>query len=113
MILEKFLIDWIARKTGYDVHAEVPEGHPAEFYTVERTGSHTVNRVATVTVAIKSWNSASTYAAAEMNDGLKREMETLVQEPEISACRLSTDYPFTDTETKYYRYQAVYNITTF
>lgn len=113
MILEEFLIAWLARKTGYDVYAEAPEGHPTEFYTVERTGSRTANRVTTVTVAIQSWNSLSMYHAAAMNDDLKREMETLVQEPEISACRLSTDYNFTDTDSKYYRYQAVYNITTF
>ena len=113
MILEAFLIGWLNDHTEYDAFSEVPEGHPAEFYTVERTGSRTVNRVTTVTVAIQSWNSASMYAAAKMNDDLKREMEMLVQEPEISACRLSTDYNFTDTDSKYYRYQAVYNITTF
>lgn len=113
MILEEFLIAWLARKTGYDVYAEAPEGHPVEFYLVERTGSRTVNRVTTVTVAIQSWQSMSMYMAAAMNEDLKTVMDTLVQEPEISACRLSTDYNFTDTESKYYRYQAVYNITTF
>lgn len=113
MMLEEFLANWLQQKTGYDVYTEVPEGHPAEFYLVERTGSRTVNHVTTVTVAIQSWQSMSMYMAAAMNEDLKTVMDTLVQEPEISACRLSTDYNFTDTESKYYRYQAVYNITTF
>ena len=113
MNLEAFLIEWIQRQTGYDTFAEVPEGHPAEFYIVERTGSRTVNHITTATIAIQSWNSAGMYMAAAMNDDLKTVMESLVQEPEISACRLSTDYNFTNAESKYYRYQAVYNITTF
>lgn len=111
MILEAFLIDWLGEQTGLDVYGEVPEGHPAAFYLVERTGSQTANHITTATVAIQSWNSGSMYEAAEMNETMIETMKSLVQEPEISACKLSADYNFTDTDTKYYRFQAVYNIT--
>ena len=111
MILEAFLVKWLNEKTGYDVYTEAPGGHPEEFYLVERTGSQTENHITTATIAIQSWNSGSMYAAAEMNEVLTETMQALFAEPEISSCKLSADYNFTDTETKYYRYQAVYNIT--
>ena len=113
MNLESYLIDWLGTKTGKGVYAEVPEGHPASFYTVERTGSQTRNRITTATIAIQSWHSGSMYDAAAMNEALKTAMDSLTAETEISACRLSSDYNFTDTTSKYYRYQAVYNITAY
>lgn len=113
MMLEEMLIAWLAQKTGAEVYGEVPEGHPASFYTVERTGSQTRNRITTATIAIQSWNSGSMYEAAEMNQTLKAKMGDLTAETEVSACRLSSDYNFTDTDSKYYRYQAVYNITAY
>ena len=37
-------------------------------------------------------------------------MEDLADLDEVSACRLNSDYNFTDTTTKHYRYQAVFDL---
>ena len=50
--------------------------------------------------------------AAEMNDQIKEAMEQLPEVNEVSACRLNSDYNFTNTAKKKYRYQAVFDITT-
>ena len=49
-------------------------------------------------------------AAAELNEQVKAAMEDLADLDEVSACRLNSDYNFTDTTTKHYRYQAVFDL---
>lgn len=111
MIIE-ILINFLIGKTGsQDVYAEVPENAPDEFWTIEQTGSDTRNRITTTTIAIQSW-ADSMLRAAEMNEEIKEAMERLPEIKEVSACRLNSDYNFTNTAKKKYRYQAVYDITT-
>ena len=40
-------------------------------------------------------------------------MEDIVELDSISQAELNTDYNFTDTQTKRYRYQAVYDLVFF
>lgn len=106
------LINFLISKTeSPEVYAEVPEDAPAEFWTIEQTGSDTRDRITTTTVAIQSW-ADSMLRAAEMNDQIKEAMEHLPEINEVSACRLQSDYNFTNTTKKKYRYQAVFDITT-
>lgn len=38
-------------------------------------------------------------------------MQKLIEKDEISRVKLNSDYNFTDTQKKKYRYQAIYEIT--
>ena len=49
-------------------------------------------------------------AAAELNERVKAAMDELADIDDVSACRLNSDYNFTDTTTKHYRYQAVFDL---
>ena len=51
--------------------------------------------------------------AAELNEQVKDAMEDIVELDSISQAELNTDYNFTDTQTKRYRYQAVYDLVFF
>ncbi len=42
-----------------------------------------------------------------LNEEVKQAIEKMVELPSISRVELNSDYNFTDTETKRYRYQAV------
>lgn len=53
----------------------------------------------------------SLLRAAEINEAAKAAMDTLPERPEVFRSALNSDYNYTDTETKTYRYQAVYDIT--
>ena len=50
-----------------------------------------------------------------MDEGLieavKVAMDGFAGEPQVARVKLQTDYNFTNTATKQYRWQAVYNIT--
>lgn len=61
------------------------------------------------TFAIQSY-AAALADAAELNETVKKVMSRFAAETNISACRLNSDYEFTDTSKKRYRYQAVYEI---
>ena len=50
------------------------------------------------------------YKASELNEIVKEKMDDLITLPNISKSSLNSDYNFTDTQTKKYRYQAVYDI---
>jgi len=50
------------------------------------------------------------YGAAALNELVKNAVDSLIELDEIASVKLNTDYNFTDTTTKKYRYQAVYDI---
>ena len=49
--------------------------------------------------------------AAALNEEVVAAMAQAIILPSISRCKLNNAYNFTDTATKEYRYQAVYDIT--
>ena len=51
------------------------------------------------------------YEADELNAAVNLAADGLIENDLISRAALNSDYNFTDTAKKGYRYQAVYNIT--
>ena len=99
------------KKTAVPCYAERPEKEPSKPYiVVEKTGSSLENHVASATIAVQSW-AQTLYEAAALNEEVKAAMEGITDLSSVSACRLSTDYNFTSTALKAYRYQAVFILT--
>lgn len=65
-----------------------------------------------VVLAIQSY-APSMYEAARLNERVKAAMDSAAELDAVSASRLNSDYNFTDTTTKRYRYQAVYDLVYF
>ncbi len=86
---------------------DVGEG---SFVLIEKTGSSKINHVSTATMALQSYAPSLAQAAA-LNEEVKAAMERIVELDEIGGVHLNSDYNFTDTSTKRYRYQAVYVVT--
>ena len=110
-MIEATVISYLcsALKTS-DVYAERPKTPPAKYYIIERTGSGETNHIQKATIAIQSISQDSLLEAAEMNAQILKVMPLIVQEIwSVSCCRLNSAYNFTDTETKEYRYQAVFD----
>ena len=61
-------------------------------------------------MAVQSY-AGSLLEAAQLNDQVKQAMDSLPELAGIGAARLNSDYNFTDTASKRYRYQAVYDVT--
>ena len=75
---------------------------------IERTGGRG-RFLSETTIAIQSYEE-SMYKAAKLNDDVVKAMYGLITVPEVTKVTLNSNYNFTDTRTKEYRYQAVFDI---
>ncbi|MCR8969274.1 hypothetical protein [Facklamia sp. 7083-14-GEN3] len=102
-------------KKFLDGHLNVPSfferenSMPTSYVVVERTGGRSENKLKSSTFAIQSY-APSLYEAASLNEQVKEVMELFDHVDIVSGVHLNSDYNFTDTETKEYRYQAVFDI---
>ena len=92
------------------VYTEIPATRPSKFFVLEKTGSSMDNYITRSTFAIQSY-APSMLKAAELNETVKNLMDDIVALDEIVRSEINTDYNYTDTTKKQYRYQAVYDIT--
>lgn len=110
-MIEEIIINYlISCDLGAPVYAEIPKNPPSAFFIVEKTGGAMTNHIENSTIAIQSY-ADSMYEAAEANELIKDAMiYGLIDEPEIASVELNSDYNYTDTQSKKYRYQAVFEI---
>lgn len=106
LILKSYLEDELKINAYFEKFPTMPN----TYLLIEKTGSDSENHIYSTTFAIQSI-APSLYAAASLNETVKAAMENFVGEEGIASCKLNSDYNFTDTQSKTYRYQAVYDIT--
>ncbi|MGI6086104.1 MAG: hypothetical protein ACOYIF_11845 [Acetivibrionales bacterium] len=109
-MIELVIKNYLDSALSIPVSFEVPESPPSRFVVVEKTGSGKSDHIKSSTFAFQSY-AESLYESAVLNELVKTAVEDLIQLDEIGNVRLNSDYNFTDTTTKQYRYQAVYDIT--
>lgn len=109
-MIEARIIEYLAETLDIPVYAEVPEAAEGEFLVVEKTGSARANYLDEATIAVQSY-ADSLADAAFLNQRVKAAMLNLWTLDDVSAVRLNSDYNFTDTTTRRYRYQGVFVVT--
>lgn len=109
-MIEKIVLDYLNEVLKVPVFIEMPEKPLERFVLVEKTGGSVSNYIENATLAIQSY-ADSLYSAAELNEEVKDAMDRITFTLDISNSKLNTDYNFTDTTKKKYRYQAVYDLT--
>lgn len=109
-----YLLEQEINGIGTNVYAEAPEDPPQAYILVEKTGSGQTDRINRAMIAVQSISrdrQNGLMAVMMINEQVK---EVMLQFAELSdkiySCKLNSDYNFTNTETKEYRYQAVFNI---
>lgn len=113
-MIEIIIKDFLSSKLSVPVLMEVPKNPASSFVLIEKTGSSRENHIDSSIVTIQSY-AASMYQAALLNDEVKHWMldglEGLITKNEVASVILNSDYNFTDTSEKRYRYQALFEIT--
>lgn len=111
-MIEKTVIAYLKRKFPDEiVKAEVPKGMPDRFITVEKTGSQQIGiELFQSTIAVQSWDTTK-MKAAELSDEVCKVLRAMPDEEDEVTRSGGSDYDFTDTATKRYRYQAVFTLT--
>lgn len=108
-MIEKILLDYLSETLEVFVGFEAPTD-TTDYVLLDKTGSSRTNHIITSTFAIQSYG-ASLYEAMLLNAAVEAAMEAFVELDQITKVALETDYNFTNTTTKQYRWQAVYDIT--
>ena len=110
-MITKDLLDFLNKDTDLDAPAyvEVPTAL-TDFVLLDQTGTSTANHITTTTIAVQSYG-ATLWDAMQLNEKVKAAMRRFARLDNVARVELETDYNFTNTETKQYRWQAVFQIT--
>lgn len=109
-MIEKTILEYLNARLDVPAYMEVPAKRiPASYVIIEKTGSSKNDYLYTSMMTFKSC-APSLYRAAELNEAVKAAMDDAVTLPEVTRSQLNSDYNYTNTATKTYRYQAVYDI---
>lgn len=110
MIIDIVVCDYLKEHASVPAYLERPARKPPRFILVEKTGSGRLDHIYEATIAVQSW-APTLYEAAALNEEVKTLMDNLIELDSVSRSQLNSDYNFTNTADKQYRYQAVYDIT--
>ena len=109
-MIEKIVLDYLNNALSVPAYMEKPEIVPERYVLIERTGGSIENYINKATITLQSY-AESLHQAAELNEEVKKAMLEITVLPSVGSSELNTDYNFTDTTKKRYRYQAVFDLT--
>ena len=108
-MIEKIVLDYLTDKLDTTVDMERRE-QTIPFVIIEKTAGGRENLLNNATIAIQSYGN-TLLEAAELNDKVKTAMYDITNElDKVTYASLNSDYNYTDTTTKNYRYQAIFDI---
>jgi len=108
-MIEIIVYNYLNENLPVPVYTEKPSNAPKRFVLIDKIGSSKENHLKSSTIAFQSY-AESKYQAAFLNEQVKEAIENMIVLDEIAGVSLNSDYNFTDTTTKEYRYQAVFDI---
>lgn len=113
-MIEKTVLNYLIAKNitgiGENVYMEVPSDPVKRYILIEKTGSSEENTINYAQIAVQSISRNSLLEAAELNEVVKTHMKAMPESEDVYGVKLNSDYNFTNTATKEYRYQAVFGI---
>lgn len=108
-MIEKIILDYLNDELDVKVYMERPSKPTGKYVIMEKTGSSRFNMINRATLAVQSY-ADSMEEAAILNEAVKEKMYAAVRLNDVCKVSLNSDYNFTDTAMKKYRYQAVFDI---
>lgn len=109
-MIEKTILNHLSCTLDVPCYMERPADAPDTFVLLEKTGESRENCISTAILAVQSY-APTLLDAAELNERVKTAMFNAALLHTVAAVRLNSDYNFTDTAMRDYRYQAVFDVT--
>lgn len=107
-MIEKIVLDYLSSKLDIPIYLEEPKEKPKKYIVLENTGT-SGKYIKTCLMAIKSYDE-TLYKTAKLDFEVQKVMHQIIELNQITKCEMNSSYNYTDTETKRYRYQSVYDI---
>lgn len=108
-MIETIVIGYLDGLDGIKAFGEKPKNPPGEYLLIEKAGGGPENYVDRATMVVQSY-ADSLYRAAAINRKVEKAMKGITELENVSKCKLNSSYNYTDTESKKYRYQAIFDI---
>ena len=108
-MIEIVVMNYLGTELNVPTYMEVPEKEPERYVVIEKIGGGRSNYIDSATLAVRSV-AESMYEAAALNERVIAAMDTITKLDTVSAVELNSNYNYTNTATKRYRYQAVYDL---
>lgn len=114
-MIETVILNYLAeRLPNVPVLMELPEvpsddypEFPFPLIVIQKVGHTRSNHVNHASIAFQSY-ADTLYNAAQLDETVRGLIDQIVELPEVGGVYLASDYEFTDTRTKRYRYQCIY-----
>lgn len=110
-MIETIIKSFLETKTSVPVRFERSPEMPAKCIVLEKTGGSYNEQIYTATMAVQSYGKTLAEAAALNANVVDWMLSIRDTETNVFNISLNSDYNFTDSATKRYRYQAVFVIT--
>lgn len=114
-MIEQIVLEYLSEQMSVPVLMELPEvpsesfpSMPERFIVLERVGVGMTNYIGAGAVAVQSYSLNSLYDAAQLDEEMRAVMWGIIERDDISEVRLASGNNHTDTRTKRYRYQSVF-----
>lgn len=108
-MIEKIILNYLSKKLEVPVYMEEQKEKVGSYVVIEKLGSARVDRINRASFAVQSY-AKSMEEAAILNEKVVDAMLKIIETEDIGSVKLDSDYNFTDTQTKRYRYQAVFDL---
>ena len=108
-MIEETLRNYLLTKVNVPVYIAKPGKLPESYVFIERVGGSVENHVRRASIAIQSIGKLMADAA-QLHEDVLSYVQAAIELDEISSVYVNSEYNFTDTETKEYRYQALFDI---
>ena len=109
-MIEKIIYDYLTDVLSVPVSLEVPKDPPPSYVVMEKTGSGRQDLITSATILFRSY-APTLYEAALLNETVKEALDASIILDDVTKAKLNSDYNYTDTSKKLYRYQCVYDFT--
>lgn len=80
---------------------------PTSFVIIQKVGGSARDHINTASIAFQSYSTESLLKAAELDEAVRNALPGILANNDIGGLKLASNYNFTDTRTKRYRYQCV------
>ena len=109
ILIEKVVLDYLNETLEYPTYTQEPHNNEPRYYLIQKVGSSRDNKMDTSMIAVQSY-APSRIEAAEMNYAMIQAMDDIIRLDSIGSCKKNSDYDYTDTSKKVYRYRALFEI---